>query len=198
MTTMERRRLVCSLSFHVIAISCVIWSLYVLTQKMLDDYDAHDWGWGFWLVIVRSAYVLPDEDHRDRDRRDRRRGVHVRAVSHVRAVVPSLARLQPHRLCAELSRHEAAADDQQRHRLLGQVDRLADEVVQGGCEVVDAVDRTDAGDHGADVGAGAHVATMIDTSLKEHDVELLYTANYVYKNMTNNTAQSLGTRHRHQ
>jgi E3 ubiquitin-protein ligase MARCH1/8 len=48
MSTLERRRLLCSLGFHVIAISCVAWSLYVLVQKMCEDLSTGDLGWGFW------------------------------------------------------------------------------------------------------------------------------------------------------
>ena len=33
MSGMERRKLCCSISFHMIAITCVVWSLYVLIDR---------------------------------------------------------------------------------------------------------------------------------------------------------------------
>ena len=33
MSKTERRKLYCSVFFHVVAITCVIWSLYVLIEK---------------------------------------------------------------------------------------------------------------------------------------------------------------------
>ena len=33
MTSLERRKLCCSITFHIVAITCVVWSLYVLIGK---------------------------------------------------------------------------------------------------------------------------------------------------------------------
>ena len=33
MTALERRKLFCSVTFHVVAITCVVWSLYVLIDR---------------------------------------------------------------------------------------------------------------------------------------------------------------------
>ena len=37
MTTVERRKIMCSVTFHAIAITCVIWSLYVLIDRTTDE-----------------------------------------------------------------------------------------------------------------------------------------------------------------
>ena len=38
MSGMERRKLCCSISFHMIAITCVVWSLYVLIDRFIYPY----------------------------------------------------------------------------------------------------------------------------------------------------------------
>lgn len=37
MTTSERRKIMCSVTFHVIAITCVVWSLYVLIDRTAEE-----------------------------------------------------------------------------------------------------------------------------------------------------------------
>lgn len=37
MTASERRKIICSVTFHVIAITCVVWSLYVLIDRTADE-----------------------------------------------------------------------------------------------------------------------------------------------------------------
>lgn len=37
MTTSERRKIFCSVTFHVIAITCVVWSLYVLIDRTAEE-----------------------------------------------------------------------------------------------------------------------------------------------------------------
>lgn len=37
MTPSERRKLMCSVTFHVIAITCVVWSLYVLIDRTTEE-----------------------------------------------------------------------------------------------------------------------------------------------------------------
>ena len=37
MTSLERRKLFCSVTFHVVAITCVVWSLYVLIDRTAEE-----------------------------------------------------------------------------------------------------------------------------------------------------------------
>lgn len=37
MTASERRKILCSVTFHIIAITCVVWSLYVLIDRTADE-----------------------------------------------------------------------------------------------------------------------------------------------------------------
>lgn len=37
MTTSERRKIICSVTFHIIAITCVVWSLYVLIDRTAEE-----------------------------------------------------------------------------------------------------------------------------------------------------------------
>ena len=37
MTSSERRTIMCSVTFHVIAITCVVWSLYVLIDRTAEE-----------------------------------------------------------------------------------------------------------------------------------------------------------------
>lgn len=37
MTSSERRKIVCSVTFHIIAITCVVWSLYVLIDRTAEE-----------------------------------------------------------------------------------------------------------------------------------------------------------------
>ena len=37
MTASERRKIMCSVTFHVIAITCVVWSLYVLIDRTAEE-----------------------------------------------------------------------------------------------------------------------------------------------------------------
>ena len=37
MSSLERRKLLCSVSFHLIAVICVVWSLYVLIDRTADE-----------------------------------------------------------------------------------------------------------------------------------------------------------------
>lgn len=55
MTTSERRKIFCSVTFHVIAITCVVWSLYVLIDRTAEEIkQGNDNGkslspFSFWL-----------------------------------------------------------------------------------------------------------------------------------------------------
>ncbi|XP_029691533.1 E3 ubiquitin-protein ligase MARCHF8 isoform X2 [Takifugu rubripes] len=64
MTASERRKIVCSVTFHVIAITCVVWSLYVLIDRTADEIkrDGRIPGileWPFWtkLVVVAIGFT---------------------------------------------------------------------------------------------------------------------------------------------
>ena len=37
MTTSKRRKIFCSVTFHVIAITCMVWSLYMLIDQMAEE-----------------------------------------------------------------------------------------------------------------------------------------------------------------
>ncbi|XP_014350703.1 E3 ubiquitin-protein ligase MARCHF1 [Latimeria chalumnae] len=63
MTTSERRKIVCSVTFHIIAITCVMWSLYVLIDRTAEEIkQGNDNGvleWPFWtkLVVVAIGFT---------------------------------------------------------------------------------------------------------------------------------------------
>ncbi|XP_078533141.1 E3 ubiquitin-protein ligase MARCHF1 isoform X4 [Lissotriton helveticus] len=63
MSTSERRKIVCSVTFHVIAITCVVWSLYVLIDRTAEEIkQGNDNGvleWPFWtkLVVVAIGFT---------------------------------------------------------------------------------------------------------------------------------------------
>ena len=59
MSSMERRKLVCSVTFHAIAFTCVIWSLYVLIDRSVEEYSSGQLHWPFWtkLVVVAIGFT---------------------------------------------------------------------------------------------------------------------------------------------
>ncbi|XP_075468306.1 E3 ubiquitin-protein ligase MARCHF1 isoform X2 [Ascaphus truei] len=63
MTASERRKIVCSVTFHIIAITCVVWSLYVLIDRTAEEIkQGNDNGvleWPFWtkLVVVAIGFT---------------------------------------------------------------------------------------------------------------------------------------------
>ncbi|XP_040598155.1 E3 ubiquitin-protein ligase MARCHF1 isoform X1 [Mesocricetus auratus] len=63
MTTSERRKIFCSVTFHVIAVTCVVWSLYVLIDRTAEEIkQGNDNGvleWPFWtkLVVVAIGFT---------------------------------------------------------------------------------------------------------------------------------------------
>ncbi|XP_026337355.1 E3 ubiquitin-protein ligase MARCHF8 isoform X2 [Ursus arctos] len=63
MTASERRKIMCSVTFHVIAITCVVWSLYVLIDRTTEEIK-HGQAtgileWPFWtkLVVVAIGFT---------------------------------------------------------------------------------------------------------------------------------------------
>lgn len=59
MTRSERRKILCSVSFHVIAITCVVWSLWVLIERTADEIEQGQLNWPFWtkLVVVAIGFT---------------------------------------------------------------------------------------------------------------------------------------------
>jgi len=59
MSDLERRKLCCSVTFHLVAITCVVWSLYVLIDRTADEVQSGDLQWPFWtkLVVVAIGFT---------------------------------------------------------------------------------------------------------------------------------------------
>ncbi|XP_053307286.1 E3 ubiquitin-protein ligase MARCHF8 isoform X2 [Spea bombifrons] len=63
MTASERRKILCSVTFHVIAITCVVWSLYVLIDRTAEEIKLGQTTgileWPFWtkLVVVAIGFT---------------------------------------------------------------------------------------------------------------------------------------------
>uniref|UniRef100_A0A671TBE0 RING-type E3 ubiquitin transferase n=2 Tax=Sinocyclocheilus TaxID=75365 RepID=A0A671TBE0_9TELE len=59
MTASERRKIMCSVAFHVIAITCVVWSLYVLIDRTAEEIKQGILEWPFWtkLVVVAIGFT---------------------------------------------------------------------------------------------------------------------------------------------
>ncbi|KAL7890114.1 hypothetical protein AOLI_G00023720 [Acnodon oligacanthus] len=59
MTASERRKIMCSVTFHVIAITCVVWSLYVLIDRTAEEIKQGILEWPFWtkLVVVAIGFT---------------------------------------------------------------------------------------------------------------------------------------------
>ncbi|KPP60548.1 E3 ubiquitin-protein ligase MARCH8-like [Scleropages formosus] len=59
MTPSERRKIMCSVTFHVIAITCVVWSLYVLIDRTAEELKQGILEWPFWtkLVVVAIGFT---------------------------------------------------------------------------------------------------------------------------------------------
>ncbi|XP_071808112.1 E3 ubiquitin-protein ligase MARCHF8-like [Asterias amurensis] len=61
MSTGERRKIICSVSFHIIAITCVVWALYVLIDRLTAELRNSNGAteWPFWtkLVVVAIGFT---------------------------------------------------------------------------------------------------------------------------------------------
>nr|XP_002733112.1 PREDICTED: E3 ubiquitin-protein ligase MARCH8-like [Saccoglossus kowalevskii] len=59
MSSSERRKIMCSVSFHMIAITCVVWSLYVLIDRTTEEIRQGALEWPFWtkLVVVAIGFT---------------------------------------------------------------------------------------------------------------------------------------------
>lgn len=56
MGNIERRRILCLVTFHIIAIVCVIWSLYVLIDRTAQEIRTNNFDWSFWIKLVIVAF----------------------------------------------------------------------------------------------------------------------------------------------
>lgn len=56
---MERKKLVCAMIFHVIAMTCVCWSLFVLLDRTLEEVRKGLLEWPFWtkLIVVGIGFT---------------------------------------------------------------------------------------------------------------------------------------------
>ena len=59
MSSLERRKLCCSITFHIVAITCVVWSLYVLIERTAEEIQSGELQWPFWtkLVVVAIGFT---------------------------------------------------------------------------------------------------------------------------------------------
>lgn len=59
MSRSERRKIMCSVSFHIIAIICVVWSLWVLIERTAQEIKLGQLDWPFWtkLVVVAIGFT---------------------------------------------------------------------------------------------------------------------------------------------
>jgi len=59
MNVVERRKIMCSVGFNLIAVTCVLWSLYVLIEKTRDEVKAGKLQWPFWtkLIVVAIGFT---------------------------------------------------------------------------------------------------------------------------------------------
>ncbi|CAG0915828.1 unnamed protein product [Notodromas monacha] len=59
MSTIERRKVLCSVTFHIVAITCVVWSLYVLIDRTAEEARSNHLEWSFWtkLIVVAVGFT---------------------------------------------------------------------------------------------------------------------------------------------
>lgn len=66
MTTSERRKIFCSVTFHVIAVTCVVWSLYVLIDRTAEEIkQGNDNGKDLSLLLLPSPVGTDSRVHRE-------------------------------------------------------------------------------------------------------------------------------------
>lgn len=51
LTAYERKKVICSIAFHLLAVLCVIWSIWVLMDKLISEAKENEIGWAFWTKI---------------------------------------------------------------------------------------------------------------------------------------------------
>ncbi|CAF3997876.1 unnamed protein product [Rotaria magnacalcarata] len=59
MNVVERRKVMCSVAFNLIAVTCVLWSLYVLIEKTREEVKTGKLQWPFWtkLIVVAVGFT---------------------------------------------------------------------------------------------------------------------------------------------
>ncbi|CAF5010214.1 unnamed protein product [Rotaria sp. Silwood1] len=59
MNVVERRKIMCSVAFNLIAVTCVLWSLYVLIEKTREEVKVGKLQWPFWtkLFVVAIGFT---------------------------------------------------------------------------------------------------------------------------------------------
>lgn len=55
MSGVERRKLLCSVTFHAVALTCVVWSLYVLIDRTAEEIHRGILEWPFWTKLIVEA-----------------------------------------------------------------------------------------------------------------------------------------------
>ncbi len=56
MNNMERRRVLCTVTFHLIVITCIVWSAYVLIERTASEIkENQQLEWAFWIKLVVVA-----------------------------------------------------------------------------------------------------------------------------------------------
>lgn len=55
MTPLEKRKLLCSVTFHAVALTCVAWSLYVLIDRTAEELERGMLEWPFWTKLIVVA-----------------------------------------------------------------------------------------------------------------------------------------------
>ena len=51
LTPYERKKVICSIAFHLLAVLCVIWSIWVLMERLISEANSDEIGWAFWTKI---------------------------------------------------------------------------------------------------------------------------------------------------
>lgn len=59
MSGFERRKLLCAVMFHAVALTCVVWSLYVLIDRTAEEIQNGLLEWPFWtkLIVVAIGFT---------------------------------------------------------------------------------------------------------------------------------------------
>ncbi|XP_002162358.2 E3 ubiquitin-protein ligase MARCHF1 isoform X1 [Hydra vulgaris] len=55
----ERRKILCSVAFHIVAVTCIVWSLWVLIDRTAEEVKGGNLKWPFWtkLVVVAIGFI---------------------------------------------------------------------------------------------------------------------------------------------
>lgn len=55
MSSLERRKILCSVLFHIIVVVCIVWALYILIEHTKSDIVDMDNVWPFWTKLIVVA-----------------------------------------------------------------------------------------------------------------------------------------------